>query len=352
MSLAPLVEAIYRQRVVEYAAELDTRRDADPELVARAAAAVTACRRIGEQTDVERRRVDDALADGGLAARSAPGGAQQHHTIEVHVADADEALSAASTLRMLGYAPWESWSRGALASYRRFGTELVVAHTDEWTSVVRLRWASARSGTVARALRPTPGDWDLIDLPTWAWPGYSAVRVGRLLAERAGWRGRHGSGIGPFLATPDSLIDPLLDEADVGPDDSLVDLGCGDGRLVVEAARRRGCRALGVEHDPTLVELGRARIAAAGVGDRVTIVHGDARTADIGEPTVALLFLPAVTVGDIVEVLLDRCPAGARLVAHEQSPLPASAPRPDTSVPVIADDALTVAHTWTVAPGM
>ncbi|MEO1056148.1 MAG: methyltransferase domain-containing protein [Actinomycetota bacterium] len=348
MNLAPLVAAIYRQHVIEYAAELGSHRDADAALIERTTAAAATCRRIGEQTDIERRRVDGALVDAGLAVNAAPGGPQQHHTIDVPVADADEALAAAAALRPLGYAPWESWSNGALASYRRFGAELVVAHTDDWTSVVRLRWTSARTGTVARALRPTPADWDVIDLPTWAWPAYSAVRAGRLLAERAGWRDRHAAGIGPYLATPDSLIDPLLDVAGVGPDDSLVDLGCGDGRLVVEAARRRGCRALGVEHDATLVELGRARIAAAGVEDRATIVHGDARTAELGEPTVALLFLPAVTVGDIVEVLRARCPAGARLIAHEQSPLPASAPQPDASIPVIATDALTVAHTWTV----
>ncbi|MEM9514464.1 MAG: methyltransferase domain-containing protein [Actinomycetota bacterium] len=348
MSLDPLVTAIYRQRVTDYAAELDSQGEADAELVQRTRAAAATCQRIGEQTDVERRRVDVGLADAGLAVRTASGGPQQHHTIDVSVADADQALAAATALRSLGYTPWESWSNGALASYRRFGSELVVAQTDDWTSVVRLRWASSRRGAVARALRPTPGDWDVIELPTWAWPAYSGVRIGRLLAERAGWRSRHAAGIGPFLATPDSLIDPLFDVAGVGPDDLLVDLGCGDGRLVVEAARRRGCRALGVEHDLTLVELGRARIAAAGVEDRATIVHGDARTAEIGEPTVALLFLPAVTVGGVVDVLRTRCPAGARMVAHEQSPLPPSAPSPDTSVPVVATDALTVAHTWTV----
>ena len=352
MSLAPLVDAIYRQRVTDFAVEIAAATDTDAALAAATRAAAAACRVIGEQTDGERRRVGDVLVAAGVPIDLATGGPQQHHTINVGVADAQRAFDAADALDALGYRPWEQWTRGALASYRRFGTELVVARTDDWTSVVRLQWATAPRSRMARAVRPTAGDWELVDLPTWAWPAYSVARVARIGAERAGWRSRHESGIGPYLATPDALIDPLLDVAAVGPDDRLVDLGCGDGRLVVEASRRRGCRAIGVEHDADLVAAGRARVAAAGLADRVTIIEGDARTADIGEPTVALLFLPAVVVGDVIGALHSRCADGARLVAHEQSPLPATAPPPDERVPVIAADALTVAHTWTVTDGV
>ena len=112
----------------------------------------------------------------------------------------------------------------------------------------------------------------------------------------------------------------------------LADFGLNDFYLELstrESDSAKKEKFIGSDEDwqvSALVAMGRARIAAAGLDERATIVHGDARTADIGAPTVALLFLPAVVVGDVVTTLRTRCPAGARLVAHEQSPLPAGAP--------------------------
>ena len=99
----------------------------------------------------------------------------------------------------------------------------------------------------------------MVRLPRRTWPAYSLVRPVRLVLERVGLRRRHEDSLGPFLATPDSLIDPLLELAQVGPDDHVVDIGCGDGRLVVEAAARLGCRAVGIERSPELVDSARAR---------------------------------------------------------------------------------------------
>ena len=93
----------------------------------------------------------------------------------------------------------------------------------------------------------------------------------------------------------------------------------------------------------------RARTAATshGLADRVTIEHGDARHADLSEVTVAFMFLPMHVVVELVAETLEHLPIGARLIVHEQTPLPDSmSPRPDSSHAIIARDAVTVAHMW------
>jgi hypothetical protein len=83
----------------------------------------------------------------------------------------------------------------------------------------------------------------------------------------------------------------------------------------------------------------------------VSIRHGDARDTDLSEVTVAFMFLPMGVVGEIAADTLDRLPNGARLIVHEQNPLPDSmTPEPDTSHAVIAADAVTVAHVWSRRP--
>ena len=119
-----------------------------------------------------------------------------------------------------GFERWEHWSGGAAESFRRTAGQMTLGRTDDVTTVVRLRWAEPRDrNRFDRVFRPTAGDWDMVDLPRRAWWGYPLVRPVRLVAERAGLRPRHESGLGPYLSTPDGLIDPLLDFAGVGADD-------------------------------------------------------------------------------------------------------------------------------------
>lgn len=195
--------------------------------------------------------------------------------------------------------------------------------------------------------RPTPADWAAVDLPSWAWRGYSIVRPVRLLGERIRATPDHAA-LEPFLATPSSLIDPLLDLAEVTAADTLVDIGCGDGRIVVGAAERHGCRAVGYEYDESLVTAARARVADARLGHLVEIVRGDGLSADLGGVTVAMLFVPMGVARRIVPALLDRLPSGARIVLHEQTPLPAGMPSPDRSSAIVTADAVTVGRRWDV----
>ena len=87
------------------------------------------------------------------------------------------------------------------------------------------------------------GDWTMVSLPTPLWPAYSFVRPARLVLERIGRRDAHAAGLGPFLSTPHSLIPPLFELVGLGPDDTLLDIGCGDGRIAIAAAQSVGCRS-------------------------------------------------------------------------------------------------------------
>ena len=93
-----------------------------------------------------------------------------------------------------------------------------------------------------------------------------------------------------WIPSPRDMVEKMLDLARVMPQDYVIDLGSGDGRNVIAAAKR-GARALGVEYDPGLVEVSRHAAAAAGVADKASFVEGDMFAADISQATVLILFL-------------------------------------------------------------
>ncbi len=93
-----------------------------------------------------------------------------------------------------------------------------------------------------------------------------------------------------WVPMPDAAIERLLDIAKVTPDDYLIDLGSGDGRVVIAAARR-GARALGVEFNPDLVSYSKREAEKAAVAQRAQFVHGDLFKADLSQATVITLFL-------------------------------------------------------------
>lgn len=93
-----------------------------------------------------------------------------------------------------------------------------------------------------------------------------------------------------WVPTPEPLVEKMLDLAKVTPKDFVVDLGSGDGRTVIAAAKR-GARALGIEYNPDMVELSKRNAAREGVGDRARFVQGDLFEADLSSATVITLFL-------------------------------------------------------------
>jgi SAM-dependent methyltransferase len=93
-----------------------------------------------------------------------------------------------------------------------------------------------------------------------------------------------------WVPTPPELVEKMLDLAKITPRDYVVDLGSGDGRNVIAAAKR-GARALGVEYNPDMVALSQRLAAEAGVADKAKFVQGDMFEADFSEATVLAMFL-------------------------------------------------------------
>ena len=94
-----------------------------------------------------------------------------------------------------------------------------------------------------------------------------------------------------WVPTPDALVTEMLKVAKVGPSDVVVDLGSGDGKIAIAAARDFGARARGIEYNPDMVALSRRNAAAAGVTDKVTFVRGDIFAERFDDATVVTMYL-------------------------------------------------------------
>lgn len=117
-----------------------------------------------------------------------------------------------------------------------------------------------------------------------------------------------------WVPNPEEMVDKMLDLAAVTPNDFVVDLGSGDGRNVIAAAKR-GAMALGVEYNPDLVQYSKQNAAKAGVGDKAMFVQGDMFEADISKATVMALFLLPDNLKKLQQKLFDLRP-GTRIVAN------------------------------------
>ena len=93
-----------------------------------------------------------------------------------------------------------------------------------------------------------------------------------------------------WVPTPQALVEKMLDMAQVTPQDFVMDLGSGDGRTVITAAKR-GARAMGIEYNPNMVELSKQNAATAGVSDRAEFMKADLFETDLSKATVITLFL-------------------------------------------------------------
>lgn len=344
-----LVRAIIDDRLSDWAAATLDDPDADPESHRAATCATETCATIRASTE----RAAEPLASALRAARvdSTVTASDQRHTLRIDVA-ASDAEAAIMTIEGLGYRRATTWAGGAARSFLRFGGGTILTRTEGRTSVVDLRWhrpTASRSrprAFVDRVVVPTAADWAIVDLPERLWWVYGALRPFRLVAERLGLVSDDHGDLEPFLVTPDTLLDPLFDVAELDESDVFTDVGCGDGRIVCAAARRHGCRALGVDRSAEAVATARRRVDDAGLADRVRILHADAHDVDLSDTTVALFFVPMSVAVRIVPTVLGRMSAGGRVVLHEQSELDPDLPSPTRTTAIIAADAVTVAHRW------
>ena len=117
-----------------------------------------------------------------------------------------------------------------------------------------------------------------------------------------------------WVPTPQELVDKMLDMAKVTPQDFLMDLGSGDGRTVITAAKR-GARAMGIEYNPDMVELSKRNAESAGVGGKATFTKADLFETDFSKATVITMFLlPSINL-KLRPKILDMKP-GTRVVAN------------------------------------
>jgi hypothetical protein len=130
-------------------------------------------------------------------------------------------------------------------------------------------------------------------------------------------RGQVGKDV-MWLPTSDDLVLKMLGAAKVGPDDELVDLGAGDGKIPIAAARHFGAKAWGIEYNKDLAALAQRNAQRAGVADRVRIVHGDIFKEDFSKATVVTLYLLEELNAQLRPTILDMKP-GTRVLSNSFS---------------------------------
>ena len=118
-----------------------------------------------------------------------------------------------------------------------------------------------------------------------------------------------------WVPTPDEVVERMLVMAQVAPKDYVIDLGSGDGKIAIMAARKFGARALGVEYNPDMVKLSQSRAQAAGVASKASFRQADIFATDFGQATVITMYLlPALNLKLRPQLLSMR--PGTRIVSH------------------------------------
>lgn len=120
----------------------------------------------------------------------------------------------------------------------------------------------------------------------------------------------------PYVPTPQEVVDKMLDLAKVGKNDVLYDLGCGDGRIVVTAAKARGARGTGIDLDPTRIAEAKENAKKAGVSDRASFRVGDLFKTDVSAATVVTLYLLPTVNAKLRPQLWKQLKVGTRVVSH------------------------------------
>ena len=118
-----------------------------------------------------------------------------------------------------------------------------------------------------------------------------------------------------YVPTPEEVVEAMLQVANVGKNDVVYDLGCGDGRIPVTAAKKYGARGVGIDIDPQRIKEATENVSKNNVGDRVRVMNADLFATDISEASVVTLYLlPSLNVKLIPT--LQKLRPGTRIVSH------------------------------------
>ena len=119
-----------------------------------------------------------------------------------------------------------------------------------------------------------------------------------------------------FVPTPQEVVDAMLEVAKVTKNDVVYDLGSGDGRIPVTAAKKYGARAIGIDIDPQRIKEANANAQSAGVTDRVKFLNEDLFTTDISDASVVTLYLLPSLNMKLMPKLMKELKPGTRIVSH------------------------------------
>jgi SAM-dependent methyltransferase len=122
--------------------------------------------------------------------------------------------------------------------------------------------------------------------------------------------------LAPYLPSPEDVVDRMLALAKVQQGDTVMDLGCGDGRIPIRAAQKFGAKGIGVDIDPKLLELARANAKAVGVEHLVEFRLEDAMTTDLSKASVVTLYLLSSSNAKLKPRLQAELRSGSRIVSH------------------------------------
>ncbi len=178
----------------------------------------------------------------------------------------------------------------------------------------------------------------------------SALRPAKLLREY-GW-GLQGSStpldLARYVPTPPFVVEQMLELAEASAADVVYDLGCGDGRIVIQAAKKHGARGVGVELHPGRIAEARKRARKEGVEKQVTFLQQDAKTVDISPATVVTLYL--TTSGNIKlrQILQSQLRPGTRIVSHGEDLGDWTPERVETVTDAVGNS--TTLYLWRVGP--
>lgn len=345
-----LIEATYAERLATTAQALLQLPQETLSRVGkkRAREAIRTCQSISDFSRKESLRLQNVFQERGIPSYpildSIELGTLQHHSIfiEVPYTQIDTAISAA---KLQGYAMVKNWVPAAWASYKHFRQAAELIRADDTTTRLVLSWKSPIPSTgILQRLKPTDFDYRSIKLPPRTWRLYPIVRIynglksklGRTIVQRHDW---------PFLGTPRSLVKPLLGLAEVKKDDCVIDIGCGDARILVEATKRYGCSSIGIESDDRLVAIARDNIEKESLSEKIEVHSRSAKESDFAAAKVIFLFLPVNSIEGLLNSIQRHATKGTRLIVHEHEKLNTSLP-PTQSTLILGECALTVAHLW------
>jgi len=149
---------------------------------------------------------------------------------------------------------------------------------------------------------------------------------------------------GPYVPTPQKVVDAMLDLAGVRASDFVIDLGSGDGRIVLTAATRHQARGMGVDIDQELVDRANGSAQRLAIADRVRFIRQDVHAADLSQATVLTLYLLPGMMTSLRPKILKELRPGARIVSHD---FDFGDWKPDRTIEVETQEKYDIVGSWT-----